>query len=432
MRLKPKSVGIRAVDINKCLQNIEVSTPHIYFETIEPVGAAIRLSANIQGLDIIEKNQLTIIANNVGIKPSEINNVLGILTDLDYVNVIKDETGKLYKVEETVPVTRDCFEEAGKYIFEQETNPIEMGGVYSLEKTSLCPIPKEELKDDLNELNDSKFDIMLSCGINGQFLDRYDSINSEIIYSPYLWDIKDNTLFDVFSKLSRDEVSATEKLAAKIKGFQGIPYEKILDDKRLKIDSHLMHELEVAGILNVGSVVTSATGKKDFYFLPSDEMNIKTEGTERNDVFNKVKNVIACVRQGQYYAPTTRISKPRRLLESLLYDGIIGKRPHTDIKEQYGLLEIDGIARAENVSGDRYRLIFNRTEDNENILKAAITFFESETVSDSLTDLKTRLMVYGNFKSPEQNRIKAKQSANLGPTSINMLEVLRGEKHDLW
>lgn len=433
MKLSSKSIGVRAVDINKCLQNIEVSTPHIYFETIDPVGAGIRLAANIQGLEIIEYNQLKVIANNIGIRPSEINNTLQILTDLDYVNVIKDvKTNKITKIMETVPLTSNCFEDAGKYIIEHEINPIEMGGVYSLNKTSVLPVPKEKLKDDLKELNESNFNTMLSCGIAGQFLDKYIVEGKEIVYSPYLWDIKDTKILEIISRLSNDNLATTEALAAKIKSFQGIPKKQVLNNSKFNIDERLLHDLEVAGILNVGSVQTSATGKNDFLFLPSDEMNIKTEGTERNDVFNKLKNVISCVRQGQYFAPTTRIIKPRRLLESLLYDGLIGKRPHSDIKEQYILLEVDGIARAEKASADRYQLVFNRTEENEAILKAAITFFETETSGDVLADLKTRLLVSGSFRSPEQNRIRTKKQTSLGTNPIKLLEVLRGERHDFW
>jgi hypothetical protein len=109
-------------------------------------------------------------------------------------------------------------------------------------------------------------------------------------------------------------------------------------------------------------------------------------------------------------------------------------RPHSGYKEQYALLELNGIANTERAYGDRDRLVLVDTDENRQAIQAAIEMLsdEGESSTTKVIDVQARaLTISGNFVNPDRHRVRLKKTPKLSYKSIeDMLERLRGASID--
>lgn len=430
--ISEKDIGVRCVDISKCLQTITVGTHTYIFSRSDQIGSALRLAANIQGLESITNNQLMLIAARLGIKPTEaIDTIVPLQEELGWIHPYKDNSGKIRRIDENIPSIHDCFKAGGEKFQEMNPDRIEESGIETLEFTSRSPILESDLGSKI-DLRDDELTKMIEVGKSANFLDSYDYGTEKIIFSPYLWDIKDINSLKILKSLESNERLKLLELGEQISHIQGCPV-SILKQKGI-YDDKIVGTSQRGGLLTRTSISIPGKGKNDFLFMPSGKLNISEESTDRNDVFDKVKNLITCMRQGQYFAGVTKIHNPVILLERLLHDGCIGRTPHSEIKEQYTLIEADGIARAEEVRQGRYRLYLNRTKLNEQIIKCGISVLKEPRCKEEmvLENIQDIIGSGGKITVPEQNRAANKKQYEIDPFLKNVMEVIRGERYDLW
>jgi hypothetical protein len=425
-QLKPKIIASKAVDIQKGLQDISLGIPHYYFNKTLKVGKAIRLAANIRGFEAIHPlDKLEIIAIELGIDPDQLHaSTLPLLEDLSDVKLYKDKSGKIERIEETVPPLNKLLEDAGKYWGEMEPTEIERNGVSALDVTSTCPIPRDKLLANMPELNETKFDVLMDCGKSGRFLSEYNSTSGEaIIYSPTIWDVNSESILRFYSELSQTGRDQILDAAEKIKNYPGLPIEE------LQLPRPLLGEALSCGFVENASTLTSK-GEKNFLFFPTAKMKLHAEALSQGTGFDKVKAIIACVRHGEHYADITRIRYPSLLLQRLLERGYLN--PHSESREQYAILELNGVLKVEK-AGSRWRPVLIRSDTNEEALKAAIDVLSTgEPITSKLVSAQARsLLVSGSFIDPVRNRARTKDLPIMSQHSLKaLLEQLRGESID--
>lgn len=422
-KLEPKTIASKAIDIQKGLQDISVSIPHYYFNKTLRVGKSIRLAANIRGFEVIHPfDRLEMMAIELGIDPDQLRaSILPTLEELNTVRIHRSSSGKINRIEENVPPINKLLEASGKYWNELEPNVIERSGIQALNKASTCPIPLPKLRDDLGELDDNNFNILMDCGKSGRFLNDYQSQTKEIIiYSPTIWDIRSDEILNFYSMLNERGRLEISKIAEKVKNYPGLPLESISTNKEL------LGEALACGFIEKGSTITRK-GTRNFLFFPTSKFKLRHEGISRGDAFDKVKAIISCVRHGQHYAEITRIHYPSLLLERLLERGYLN--PHSESRDQYAILELNGIMKIEKV-GSRWKPVLIDTDENKEALKAAIDIISTgEPMTQKLVEAQARsLLVSGSFIDPVRNRARTKKLPVLSQASLrDMLEKLRGE-----
>ncbi len=424
-RLDDKLVASKAVDIQKGLQDVSYSLAHYHFKKTVRVAKMIRLAANIQGFEVIRPvDRLEIMALELGIDPDSLkSSILPSMEDIGLVEIHRDNSGDIDRVEESIPRVGELLESTGRYWTETDPSPIESAGISSLDKTSITPLPLAKMRTDLSELKDNEFQILLDCGKSGKFLDDYVSSSGEtIVYSPTIWGHRADDVLKFYGKLSSESRAVLENLIGRVRTYPGTPIEWVLDS------GPMLGQALGSGFLEKASTVTEKGKTNDFLYFPTPKFKLKSSGLP--DPFDKVRAVISSVRRGEHYAEITRIRNPALLLQRLLERGSLN--PHSEARDQYGTVEIQGVIRTEK-QGGLWKPFLIPTEENREIIRTAIEVIsQGEDFSGRLIDKEARsLLMTGSFIGPMRNRARTRDAPVVSEASFkDMMERFRGEKFE--
>lgn len=424
-KLEDKLVASKAVDIQKGLQDVSYSLAHYHFKRTVKVAKITRLAANISGFEVIRPiDRLEMMALELGIDPDSLrHSILPAMQDLDLIDLHRDNTGKIDRVEERVPRVTKLLDSTGQYWNETDPTPIETAGIASLSMTSLTPMPLSKLQMSLGELDKNDFQILLDCGRSGKFLDSYTSISGEsIIYSPTIWGNRSDDILKLYSKLKPEQRTELETLSEKIRSYPGTPIEWITNP------SPMLGQALGSGFLEKCSTVTENGTTNDFLFFNTPKFKLKSSGLP--DPFDKVGAVISAVRRGEHFASVTRIRNPTLLLQRLLERGSLS--PHSEARDEYGMLEIHGVLKTVK-SGGLWKPILTQSEENKETIRTAIEVIsEGENITGKLIEKGAQaLLTTGSFLGPMRNRARTKDAPVMSQASLkDMMERLRGEKFE--
>ena len=427
-QINPRIVGSRSVDIQKALQDITVSAPHYYFDKTMRVGKAALVAANIRGFDYLTPEQVDVMSVELGIVPTEVKSaILPTLEEIDIIRLIKGPTGKLRRVEEKIPRVIHLIEQLGKYLGELEPNPIETSGIEALQMTTTRPVSRSKLREQITELKDEDFSILMDCGKTGRFLDEYISPGKEVeVYSPMIWNERSDDVMQMYSLLSKVQKNQLITMADAVRSYPGKPLDLLSAP-----NPALLGQAIGSGFFEKCSVATRK-GTKDYLFAPNPKFRMATEGVRQCDLFDKAKIILSCVRHGQHYAEITKVLYPDKLLQKLLDRGYL--KPHSEFKEQYALCELHGIFRTEPASGGRDYLRLIDTDENRQAVEAVIDIISltHEAITASVVNTEARaLLMSGNFINPARNRARIREPTQITYKTLNdMLERLRGATID--
>lgn len=413
-----KQIGIRAQDIHTGTQDHRGPLLSVWYTTTRLVGMAAKLAVNIRGLDVITNiQQLFVVADQLGVDGPNLQSVLGILQEVGWVKIDK-LNHKIVKVTETVPYFSDAYDTLGEYWKTQDASEIEEATLKILGDLAKSPRSLEDIKVDLN-LDDDSLEVIMQVGEDGSFLKSYQVDGGKILYSPLFWDEKPNELFRVLRKYKLDEIVSTLE---RVKANQGLPVDPSTDP--------LLQEAAVAGVLPAPAV-SSVGGTKLFAFTPY--AGAIPIGQEENQVLDKARSILACVRYGQNFAGASRIKWPRAILETLL-DPSRGRqlKAHTEHKYQYSLLAFKQIVQIIPVSsGSEWHYVrLIETPDNIKAMKIALDLldFGEQMTNKGLDEDARKLLAFkGEYIEPMRALRQAKQQSPSASSSfVKLLEIARG------
>ncbi|MBI2078474.1 MAG: hypothetical protein HYT80_08930 [Euryarchaeota archaeon] len=409
-----------------------MTSPHFYYPHADEVGGALRLAHAIKGNETLSLDSVMAVGTRLGLKPAETKNTaIAVMEELGWIDPQKGPDGRINRLRVNVPIVGDAFGQAGKLFLEREPRPIEIAGVSSLSEVARCPMPREDLLS-LSQTKEEDLGIAIEQGKAARFLDEYRFGSQQVVFSPYLWNTPSIDALKTIAELPEVDRHSVNLLATTVSRHPGVPLELLKARIGARNIDSIVAQATQSGLISRTRIDTVAAGPHEFVFLPSRKLRIPLEGEVRGDAFDRVKQIISCVRQGEHYGAKTRIKYPAVILRSLLDNGYIGKKPQRDIKDQYAILE-PWLGTAARAYGERYTFQFNRTPENEQIVRLAIeAISDPEVGTGSLdpADAETLVGSGTSFSGPEHARIRNSLSSPIAAGQMRLLEIIRGERHD--
>ena len=301
-----------------------------------------------------------------------------------------------------------------------EPTEIDRASVNSLSMLSKKPATKEALISEL-DINAKYLETTLEYGEQTSYLGTFKSetIEEDVVWTPLYWAGK---MDEVLKFLNRQTYENFEVIGNITKGFlqyQGRPNDQIGEQK----------SLINAGI---GQGYFPSVAVKDRNGVSHEYIFAATphfEAEPENDIFEKARLIVGCIRHGQYHAEVTRIKYPVNLLRALRENRLSS---HSYAVIQYALLIANRICTYETVQtsyGEGYKVIFIDTPENNLAADIAEEMLTGETpIAGSLDEPEARqLLTKGTFNySAEQRQIKSAKKISANREFGRLMEYMRG------
>jgi hypothetical protein len=405
-------ITARLQDINEGLVRQSGGLVEAHFRKSKRFGAAARICNVIRGYDVVKDfNALAAAAGELGISADTLDAGLRELEEVGYVS-IQRSGGDITKIEERVPLLNDRFEAIGQKWLDSHPSELESAGLTMLDDLLISPHRARELCRRLG-IDQQSFGIIRDVGQTGEFLKTYQSPvdGAEIAYSPLYHDENPEKIIQLIDSFPDENVIARLR---SVRDYQGKPVDTINDPVLLAAIQ--------TGCVPTPTVISSQ-GAKKFMFTP-----LQGVGTIEKALLEKARAIVACVRYGQHFAAVTKIGDPLCILDRLKSRKVIG--PHSEIKDQYVLLQKLGIGRIAKspYHSDRYNFHLLDTEENLRALDMAVQYLTVHEIvrGDPREDEARQLLLPGVYGSTLKTRMdlhKIKET-RLSQSSMNRLNHL--------
>ena len=400
--------------------NKEAGFQDFDLDITKSIGDIARFAANTRQSGTLDEIQLAGIANALKISYGTLRtNILNELEDLGWVQIIS-KGSRIKKIDENIPPLQDILATLGKKWEEMEPTKIDRASVNSLSLLSKSPATKEALISELS-INDECLETTLEYGEQTSYLGTFKSetIEEDVVWTPLYWAGK---MDQVLKFLNRQTYENFEIIGNITKGFlqyQGRPIDQIGEQK----------SLINAGI---GQGYFPSVAVKDRNGISHEYIFAATphfEAEPENDIFEKARLIVGCIRHGQYHAEVTRIKYPVNLLRALRENKL---SDHSYAVIQYALLIANRICTYEPVQtsyGTGYKVIFIDTPENNLAADIAEEMLTGETpIGGSIDEPEARqLLMKGTFNySAEQRQIKSAGKIVAKSEFGRLMEYMRG------
>lgn len=150
-----------------------------------------------------------------------------------------------------------------------------------------------------------------------------------------------------------------------------------------------------------------------------------------DDIFEKARKIVACIRHGEYHAQGTKILYPLSVLSAMTSNSM---RPHPYSSEQYSILAESGIVRIEPVETFEcimYGVEWIDTTENNMAANVARQFLLGwEPYAETGEELEARkVMLSGEYHySSEQRRLKGSSRLLAKQPFNRLIELMSGVK----
>lgn len=411
---KNSSIGIKIHDIHHGLVQSTGAIIESEYAFLKSLGAAIQIGTTIKDHEIIkDTKQFYAASGELKITRSMANDALEHLEALGFVR-LKWVTGKreIKRIDILVPDNQKLYSDFGDYFKSESKSELALNTVLILDKLSAFPHKEREIINSLT-VDIKEYDIIKDIGKAASLLGFYTSpIDSEsIIYSPLYWDDNPKSIFELLRNHKSD---AFLKAVDQVKGYPGIPDEKI--SEKVLIDAVTL------GCLPTLSV-TSSSGLKKFVFTP----RLGVGKIEKN-LLHKARVLLSCVRYGENFAGITMIRSPEMILDAFLGKGYL--RPHSESLKQYEHARNLGLVKI-IPSGSRFETHFIDNDQNKLVVKMAkemLQFGETSKFEESEQTAK-KILIPGSILHPTQTRTHILTEKNIEKSSSTIKRVndlLRG------
>jgi hypothetical protein len=404
MKVDKKRIGLRVHEIEASLAaNIDpYSAELVEYVNTREIGRAARLAMLIRGMDVIkDKSHLARIATSeLKIDPTSFENVIRILKD---AGLLRDGNvgGREVWVENVSQVDFGSnYERLGEIWLLKKPSAKERASIFLLNRLIDMPSSLDDIPE-LGELSGLDRKRVIEVAVNACFVDRIRLEKGRYLYyTPVLWDVDPKRLQDFLIKHGN---SALSTMVKNVSGQQGF-------DVTGKIGDPLINDAIRSGVLP-SHTIKSMGGPRTYSFTPYTGRMATT--TEEREILNRARAIVACLKYGSEAAVITRIRNKRVILSRLLDEGH-GYRigPHSEIKDQYGILVTKGVGKVRK-SGSRYFFELIPSDENVRAGKVAEDFLASgKSTPEAAIDLPDGariLSLSGEMSSSEKEIQIARQ-----------------------
>jgi hypothetical protein len=412
MALDNTTTAARLQDINEGLVRQSGGLVEAHYRKAKRFGAAARICNLIRGYDVVSNyTALVAAAGELGISADTLDAALRELEIIGYVT-LQRSGGDTSRIEERIPLLNDRFEAIGEKWQDSRPSEIEVATLGLLDDVLLAPNRTRTLCQR-QSIDSKAFDVIRDVGKTGEFLKAYKSPKdgSEIAFSPLYHDENPEKFIDLMDTFPKEDVVA---ILRSIREYQGKPIEEI--------NNPILLAAIQTGCIPTPTV-TSSAGARRFMFTP-----FQGVGKLEKALLEKARALVSCVRYGQHFAGVTKITNPLLIMQRMKERKQIG--PHSEIKEQYVLLQKLGVGLIKRALNFETRYCFHLLDTNENLraLDMAIEYLTvHEIVKGYPRDSEARqLLMPGVYGSPTKTRMELQQvkDTQLSASSMSKLNHL--------
>ncbi|MEX2138499.1 MAG: hypothetical protein WD894_04515 [Pirellulales bacterium] len=400
MPLEKQIIAARLQEINEGLTRQTGGIVEAEFRKSKKLGAAARVCSLIRGQDVINDYRALLAAGGeLGIGADTLEAALNELQEIDYVTLHRSG-GDIAKIEERVPLLNDRYEAIGQRWTDIGPSEVERATVNIVDDLMMTPMRERDLIRK-HGLDNEVINVLRDVGKSGDFYQTYRSPTDagSIAFSPLYHDENPEKFIALIDKYRGEDV--IDRIRT-IRSYQGKPVDLETDP--------ILREAIKTGCLPTPSV-NSTAGPKQFVFTP-----LQGVGQLEKSILEKARAIVACVRYGQHFAGVTRIVDPLLILTRLRDRKVIG--PHSEIKNQYVLLQKLGIGRVVKSPHYTDRYLFRLTDTDENLraFDLAIQYLTVTDVvkHDSREADARQLLLPGMYGSPTKTRLEVRSVSTTG------------------
>jgi len=425
--LKKERAAAWIVDTQKHLQ--EFTGPYLsYYDATIIAGQCARMMARIRSMEVIGNiPKLWAMAASAGILPSQLKMI--ILPNLEksgVINILKNGSGGIRKIEEHVPSEENILGIAYDIWESSEAKEVEKISIHSLDLCSTIPKAKDELVHELQDQGYNDKEIALAMELQKGFSILAESdlaLPSEpMIYSPYVWGENAPKILKYISHLDEGSRATVKAVLEETSHNQALPL-----DKLNSFPQDLLTAARKIGLLDVCQVSTRAGVEKGFAFTPRMWGSL---GSDKliPDIYDDVKLFLSSISFGQFYSGISRIKYPVELVEALIQKGKVG--PATAIGTDFILMEKHGLVEVKEDPdlGGRYNMYLVK----EDVAKTSLEILKHKRLlglGEQVRIDAKGLCQTGEFVNPEQDKIRlGKLSAASVKAQERLIKVLRREE----
>ncbi len=400
-KLNNAQITARCVEISKCLTGTTGGLIDYYLGDTQTTGDSARLAVSIRNRsEKLSSESLAAIctALKIDFRVAE-GKIIPLYDSLGWVDLRK--TGnRIESLTDIIPPTEDVLRVLGENWQEQQPTPIDEATVMSLAWLSKRPYAADALISELN-VNETDFSIMYDYGDQAGYLGKFTSLEhgKESLWTPLYWAGSGQEVVNFLRRRSEPQLVKIASLAERFRKHPGMPDEKIYSDFDL-VEAGVAH-----GFFPSVALRDRKGASHEYVFAASPKF-----GTDKSeDIFEKARMLVSCIRHGQYYAEVSRIKYPRSILRALRTNTM---KPHPYADVQYAILVLHGLVKIipdQTKYGKAFRVEWIDTPENRLAADIADQLLSGEeALGGSKEELEAKkILVQGVFNySSEQRKIK--------------------------
>ena len=397
-------IGLRTQDFHESLRGTTTFGPkEVEFRTTLLVGKAASLAMHLRGLPFVDNVQsLSYAASSLGIGGLELDAVLRVLEELNFVSVARGTGGGIKRVDVRVPEYRSGYADLGRRWRELSPGGLEQVGISTLQWLHGTPVPEDQLIQ-WSGLDARGYGVLKDVMAAGKLIEVHAIDGRRTVYTPLAVDGNPQLYLQWANSFPTEVRTVLDTL----KSYQGLS----VDDPRVGKSTALMDAVSTGVLMPVQ--INGATGPQRFVFAPKAGL----DPAERI-VLDKARAIVACVRYGQRYAAGRPVKYPRALLETLR-DKKRFKRGHPDLESQYGLLTEKMIGEPVQDSFGNWNFHLWDTPENVQALNVSIEMLEyGESPASRLSiEAQEALLTPTGYLGPLTARPRLASDPNLSPAT---------------
>lgn len=360
-------IGVRSHDIQSGLYKYQDALIDLKLRKTILIGKAASLASHLRGIQVIDNYEgLITMASKLGITSIELEKVLEILNDIEYVRTI-GSTDQPDRVEVRLNTFQTTYERLGEKWETQNPAEFEVKMVGLINELSRGVRKASSLEHDY-DMKTIEYSNLMDLGTQGGLISTFDSASTgeKMIFSPIYMEENPEKVVELIAKYNEVEVNNAIKLLNSMPGYPVFDLNNI--------NNVVLLEMMNSNIFQTPAISASG-GTVNFMFSPF------TESQDRQ-MLKHARNVVAAVRYGERFSTYSSLKMPLRFLNSLLENGYIGRTPHSDIEAQYGVLRDSGLGRIEEVMTGRFRFHLADSDYARNVVRLAKKILFTQTDFD--------------------------------------------------
>ena len=399
MRLDPEWLALRSVEIQRCFSaSPSVRVAFLDLPRVMKIGQIARLANMVRRRDVISADSVHALGALLEMQPDTIEYNLNIMEKLGWLSLKKESDGNFSEVEDHVPRMDSVLNKLGEIYSGITTeiplprlSKVEEASIYALDLCSKKPCSIEALKSEI-AIDDKTFAKVRSLAESGRYLEPIElKEKTEALWSPIYYYNRYDEMKRFFQRQTVSELTPIGEAIEEIAQNVGTPIES-LSEKTQKAAAAAVGTNAVLPLTLWFPDDSGNPINHTFLFPPLSDFQ---DSNPKGQIFEKPKVMLASLRLGENFAPTTKIKYPSLVLNRIIRDGKLGN-PHSDAFDQYRVAASRGLFVLKKEKGvTRYGNTYEgwmphliQSEENIKALQIVESLLTpaTERVSKTLTD----------------------------------------------